>query len=224
MSGRAGIADWFWRLMHPRQARERVRADAAAAKASQEKQQQQAFEKYQQERAQRLSVAYNPESSPNELRRVLNEDKRSVVSNLYRQIHVHLSREGFPDDHESVVRYLYAVQCAVSAHPNIPPEVFGTDIPITGDTVAALLKNPVFPLLLLERPDFLERLDANKGNRAQQESNGFSFACFALRHKKLSAALVAVLTAYENQWIALEARTHVCYAREAIYPSKDRLI
>lgn len=94
-------------------------------------------------------------------------------------------------------------QRAAAAHPNLPPMLFGQELDINRHTVAGLLGNPVLPLMLLEYPDFVERLGA--------ESQG-KFAQHVLLHQDVPPALLGVLAMMSDPWLALEARTHIAAA------------
>lgn len=198
MSRQTGLAHWFWRLTHPRQARRLKAEELAHAQAEWERRYPIILLRQEQERkeyAEWLAIVSNPETNPDELARVV-----AAQGHAWREhSRIHSRILSDPPSDDGTNRDWGAFRSAVYAHPHLPPNLFAGEIPISLDTVSGLLSNPVHPRLI-EHPDFLATLS---------ERDLLMFCGYALREPHLPSSLIQVLHRHCDPWTALEASTHV---------------
>ena len=94
---------------------------------------------------------------------------------------------------------------AIASHPNAPPDVLQTLIPLSRATCRAFCQNPIAPLLLWETPGFVSGLNAH----AQHVLLRDALAPPAM------VSLMAESSAAQNEAVQREARLHVAFAGEA---------
>lgn len=215
MRRRVRIPDWCWRLTHPRAARERaeelelkqVQQRALTAWKEHREQELQFWEESRPRRNEWLHRARDPHTPSDELQNIVNEYKQEEIAGIISRLTQHT-----PDGiswhtaEDSPEVWDQEFQRNVCANPNLPTDLFLSELLLTEHTVAGFLQNPVCPLLLLEYPDFVNAF----GSERQLQ-----FAAYALRQENVPRPLLQALTGISEQWLALEAQTHIGNALSA---------
>ncbi|MGC4043625.1 MAG: hypothetical protein QM758_07445 [Armatimonas sp.] len=139
-------------------------------------------------------IVYEPSSPAEVLRRVIVDETRSwfetgLVSNV-------IATSLF----ESIRLWHLDFHRTVASHPNLPSELFGRDLEVNEDTVFGLLRNSALPLVLLENPDFIERLERESEDQ---------FSQLVLQNEMAPPALLGGLKVLGDTWLTLEAQTHI---------------
>jgi hypothetical protein len=214
MSGRAGLRERVWRLTHPRQTR-RLDEGGSSRQAVEERarrvqQARDALRPLQEQRAIWRAIAHDPKATPDALRRVVIADRDALEHALHimHDAVEHINGD-FADFFREFQRWRRHFYATVSAHPNLPLELFGQELSITPLSVAGLLRNPVCPLLLFERPDFVEALS---------EDNRRRLTYYALQHNEMPRGLYQALMPVRDPWLSLEAKTHRLAGEDTALP------
>lgn len=206
------LRTFFWRLLHPREARllqqERNLADAEQATSYF----QEAIDGIAVLRASEDTwhrVASDQGSTTEALQRVIAEEAHAYdeAMDTARMVD-EFPRTEFENTLERLECWRVDFMAAIAAHPNVTVDVLST-LEMQKEVVTRVLGNPVLSFLLLERPDFLEALDKEHPIVGRKPDKQFEFARHALLQEKLPPALVTMLRGSPSFWLALEAQTHI---------------
>lgn len=196
----------LWKITHPRAAYHE--AEYRLDKVNQVEEARKEVLTLRQRQAEWGRVAEDSEATADALRRVVSEEAHTWK--LAWALMCEVNESSILED---IWLWHNKFQRVVTAHSNLPPELFGKELDVNAHTVAALLQSPVLPLILLEYPDFAEKL--GKDDR-------YRFARFVLQHEAVPPALLGVLKTLNDPWFALEAQTHLS-AEEPDIPETPNL-
>lgn len=212
ISGRAGLCERVWRLIRPRQARYSRDGNQSRwnteERARRVREARDALLPLQEARVIWRAIAQDPNAAPNTLRQTVERDALEQALHIMHDAVEHVG-DAFSEFFRDFQRWRRDFYAAVSAHPNLPLELFGQELPVTSLSVAGLLRNPVCPLLLFERPDFIEALS---------EDNRRRLTYYALQHNEIPRGLYQALMPVRDPWLALEAHTHRMAGTEDAVP------
>ncbi len=155
-------------------------------------------------------IASDPGSTTEALQQVIAEENHAYDEAM----DIAWMVDGFPrtefeDMLEPLKSWRIGFQKAIAAHPNVTVDLLSA-LEMRDKVVASVLSNPVLPLLLVERPDFLEALDKEHPIVGWQPDKQIAFATHALHQEKLPAALLTLITMNnQSSWLTLEAQTHI---------------
>lgn len=214
VSERTGFGGWLWRLTHWRM----LRAQRQAERERQRQRRDQLFTERTLVWQQLREQAQDAVAMPDQLSALVREYRVQLEKDLVEQV---LSEDGWDtvslgDDPQ--IRALHQqFEQTISAHPNLPLDLLFRDLPITEHTVTGFWRNPVCPLLFLERPDFLCALGPSTHRQLALE---------VIRHEQAPRNFILSLTPIEDPWISLEIETHIAYVlsdSEAAHSPPDLL-
>ncbi|MGC4043627.1 MAG: hypothetical protein QM758_07455 [Armatimonas sp.] len=213
----------FW-ILCPRAAREDRDYQIAREQRVQQRKQE-AREKIKALRSDEeewLKVACDPNTTADILRYVIANE----VDSWHRVGGVASSTDCYAD-YDRISQWRINLFGKLAEHTNFPPDLIADLFESVGygcESIAdGLLRNPALPLILLEYPDFLERLDQN--DRRGRQKNKYMVAHRSLQSEKTPSALIAMIVKMDDPWISLEAQTHINAEDSAVtgYPDIEWL-
>ncbi len=185
--------DALWRMTHPQEARRREEEIDSAEQDPQNYNDALLELRKRQEEWRR--VVDDPNSPVAALANAIQEEERSWVY-VFR-----LKQTGADSTIlDQMAAWRMDFECALFAHPNLPPDLFGRKFVVNESTVSGLLRNPALPLILLECPDFIDQLS---------EADQSAFFRLALQNDAIPPVLLSLLKTIHSPWLALEAQTHI---------------